>query len=108
MLTDIVRTPIYLRSIRKLKASAAELAAVEADILANPESGQVIPGLKGVRKIRFAMAGKGKRGGGRAIYYVVWVHGRAYMLMAYAKSEKADLTADDKRAIKTLLEQLQI
>jgi hypothetical protein len=108
MLTEIVRTPMYLRSIRKLKASADELAAVEADILANPETGQVIPGLKGVRKIRFAMGGKGKRGGGRAIYYVVWVHGRAYMLMAYAKNEKAGLVEADRRAIRSIIEELPV
>jgi hypothetical protein len=108
MLTDIARTPMYLRSIRKLKATADELAAAEAGILAHPEAGQVIPGLKGVRKIRFAMGGKGKRGGGRAIYYVVWAYGRAYMLMAYAKSEKADLAEADRRAIRSVIEELPI
>jgi hypothetical protein len=106
MLTDIVRTSMYLRSIRKLKATADELAAVEAEILVHPEIGQVVPGLRGVRKIRFAMGGKGKRGGGRAIYYVVWLRGTAYMLIAYSKSEKSDLTGDDRRAIRGVLENL--
>ena len=39
-------------------------------IAQNPLSGDVIPGLQGIRKIRFAFGGRGKRGGGRAIYFL--------------------------------------
>jgi hypothetical protein len=65
----------------------------------NPGAGDVIPGLKGIRKIRFCFGGKGKRGGGRAIYIVIMADDIIYLLMAYAKGEKEDLTQDDKTAL---------
>lgn len=102
----IVRTRIYERALRKLGAMAAEIDALEQAIAARPEAGDVIPGLPGVRKIRFAMAGRGKRGGGRAIYYVVWNDEAVFMLTAYARTAKNDLTEGDKAAIRALVEAL--
>jgi hypothetical protein len=48
----------------------------------------VIPDLGGIRKLRFSLGGKGKRGGGRAIYFLMVSEDLAFMLFAYAKSEK--------------------
>jgi hypothetical protein len=80
--------------------------ALEDEIAADPAAGDVIPGLKGARKIRFAFGGKGKRGGGRAIYVLFTVEDTAYFLVAYAKIEKGDLTKDDKDAIRKFIESL--
>ena len=60
---QLVRTSPFTNSIAKLKVTEAELADLETEIATNPQAGDVIQGLKGVRKIRFAMGGKGKRGG---------------------------------------------
>jgi hypothetical protein len=68
---QIVRTSRYLKDMKRLGASASDIARLEAEIAANPQSGDVIPGLAGLRKIRFALGGKGKRGGGRAIYFLM-------------------------------------
>jgi hypothetical protein len=67
----------------------------------------VIPGLNGARKIRFAMKGKGKRSGGRAIYLVIVLKDVAYLLLAYGKSDKADLTGDDKRVLAAVIMELK-
>ena len=48
----------------------AEYAALQLALMANPEAGLVIPGSGGVRKLRWAAPGRGKRGGYRIIYYV--------------------------------------
>jgi len=61
----IIRTSLFERSLKKLGASAADLAKLEADIAANPTIGDVIQGLGGARKVRFSMAGRGKSGGRR-------------------------------------------
>lgn len=67
---QIVRTTPYKKALKKLKASKQEIEALEQEIASNPLAGDVIPGLGGIRKIRFGMAGKGKKGGGRAVYYL--------------------------------------
>ena len=70
-------------------------------------AGDVIPGLSGIRKIRFAMGGRGKRGGGRAMYIVIVSADTAYLLLAYAKSDKEDLSEADKKVLKSLAEALK-
>ena len=83
--------------------------AILVDYLArNPTVGDLVPGTGGVRKLRWALGGRGKRGGARVIYYF---HSEAiplFALTAYAKNERADLSDaernDFKRLTKVLVE----
>jgi hypothetical protein len=101
---EIFRTRIFEQSLKALGATDAELAALEAAIMMNPEAGDVIKGLGGARKIRFGMGGKGKSGGGRAIYVVIRVRDTAYLLLAYAKSDQEEISNDQRKAIRALIE----
>jgi hypothetical protein len=103
----IVRTKRYLRDLRRLGATEDEIAAIEQSIASNPTGGAVIPGLGGVRKIRFGLSGRGKRGGGRAIYFLMMDNDTAVMLFAFAKNEQEDLTSDQRRAALALIEELK-
>ncbi|WP_174301215.1 type II toxin-antitoxin system RelE/ParE family toxin [Caulobacter sp. S45] len=103
---NVFRTHFFDKAVRKLAVSEVDLAALEQAIVADPETGDVIPGLGGARKIRFAMAGRGKRGGGRAIYVAVWVRDTAYLLFAYAKAHQADMTPAQRRMIGDAIEEL--
>jgi hypothetical protein len=103
----IVRTAMFGKSLKKLGASVADLESLEQEIANNPEAGDVIPGLGGARKIRFGMKGKGKRGGGRAIYLIAVRVDTVYLLLAYSKSEKGNLTMADKRTLAPLIEELK-
>ncbi len=69
-----------------------------------PKSGAVIQGTEGIRKIRWAAKGKGKRGGVRIIYYWLDKKERFYFLTLYAKNETTDLTANEKRILKQFVE----
>lgn len=102
----IVRTSLFERSLKKLGASAADLAKLEADIAANPTIGDVIQGLRGARKVRFSMAGRGKSGGGRAIYVVVVKADTAYLLLAYSKKVQQDLSAVQRKALAEIVKAL--
>ncbi len=104
---EVVRTRAFEKSLKKLGASANDIAALEDDIAANPEAGDVIARLGGARKIRFAMKGRGKRGGGRAIYIAITLKGIVYLLLAYSKSEKTDLTSDDKQVLAAIIRELK-
>jgi hypothetical protein len=79
--------------------NAEELAELVDYVAHNPESGVVIPGTGGVRKLRWARAGGGKRGGARIIYFYYTADCPLYLLLAYAKAQATDLTADEKKAV---------
>ena len=79
---------------------------LQSMLLANPERGARIPGGGGLRKLRFADAGrrKGKRGGLRVIYFW-WAEGRQFWLFTlFNKGEMADLTPQQLAALSALLE----
>jgi len=66
----------------------------------NPEAGDVIPASDGARKVRWRLAGKGKRGGVRVIYFNEAADGTLLLVMMYAKNEKENVTSRDiKRAL---------
>lgn len=92
--------------MKKLGASAADIVAMEDAIARAPEAGSVIRGTNGLRKIRFGYGGRGKSGGGRTIYYVMLDEEIVYLLVAYAKADKEDLTASEKRLFCALIEEL--
>ena len=96
---EIIRTRRYDRDVKRIGALDDEIAQLENEIAFDPSKGAIVPGLKGVRKIRFRLGHKGKRGGGRAIYYWMVLNGVIVMLTAYGKDDKADLNADDRNAI---------
>jgi hypothetical protein len=60
-----------LKRLEKLGATTRDIVQMEQGIIADPSRGEVIPGVGGLRKIRFACGGAGKSGGGRTIYYVL-------------------------------------
>jgi hypothetical protein len=99
---------ITVLQLPKFKAEATDLIgadgidAVAAYLAEHPDAGDVIPGVGGVRKLRWAARGKGKRGGARIVYLYVVIAGRVYLLRCYAKNAKADLSADDKKALRNI------
>jgi hypothetical protein len=87
--------------------SEPEIALLEGSIAANPSAHPVIAGTGGVRKARWKRPGMGKRGGVRAIYYFLVRSDLVYMLDLYAKNDKSDLTAADKRELRTIVSTLE-
>jgi len=79
---------------------------MELHIIQKPEAHPVIAGTAGVRKARWGRLGQGKRGGVRAIYYFASLAGTIYMLDIFAKNQKSDLTPDDKKELKRIVEGL--
>lgn|SRR5690242_10770486 len=104
---DVVRTPAFEKSWKKLGASVADLAKLEAEIARNPDAGDLIVGLHGARKIRFSMKGRGKSGGGRAIYLVIWKDDVSFLLLAYSKSDQSDLANDQRQMLKAAIKELK-
>lgn len=98
----VVETEEFLTRSKAI-LSETERASLVAHLGANPDAGQLVPGTGGVRKIRWATSGQGKRGGARVIYYFYNQSIPLFALDIYAKNEKANLSQADKRGLKRLL-----
>lgn len=92
----------FRKAVKKLY-SESEIKELAKFLAYNPESGPIIPGTGGLRKMRWALSGKGKRGGSRVIYYYYTSKSEILLLTAYAKNEKEDLTEKDKKLLKELV-----
>jgi len=101
----VAETPLYLSRAEKLMSEGERIAVVDL-LAASPEVGDLIPGTGGLRKVRVPLAGRGKRGGARVIYYLYDQTLPIYLLIAYAKNERDDLSADQKAILRRLVEHI--
>lgn len=85
---------------------ADERDAVVDLIAHDPTCGDVIQGTGGLRKVRIGLGSSGKRGGARVIYYFYNEDFPVVLMALYAKNEKADLTARDKKALADNLKEI--
>lgn len=102
----VAETPTFTKQAEAL-FDEEEKQELIAYLSQNPLAGDVIAGTGGLRKLRFAASGRGKRGGARVIYYYLDEAMPLYALMVYPKNAKSDLTQDDKRAATALVAALK-
>ena len=99
-----LETPIFSEAIENLLDHERYRALQEALIL-RPDEGAVIPKSGGLRKIWWALAGRGKRGGCRIIYYWDGPTETFYMLYAYSKNEAENITIGQLRILNRLVQE---
>jgi hypothetical protein len=95
MLT-VVETSAFARRAEQL-LTMEEYENLILYLALHPESGDVVPGAGGIRKVRFAAKGRGKSGGVRAIYYFFDKENPLYALLLYGKNEQSDLSPAQKK-----------
>jgi len=106
------RRPVSVTEFAGYKRRADELLSeVEQDavidlVAYDPTRGDLIPGTGGLRKLRVAVGGSGKRGGGRVIYYFYSDNFPILLVALYAKNEKSDLTTQEKKSFATLVQEI--
>ena len=101
-----IETPPFER-VRQDYLDDDEYRLLQMALMANPAAGDLIRGSGGIRKIRWAAAGRGKRGGLRVIYYWVSRRNHVLLLTMYRKSEISDLTPAQVSALRALLDSLE-
>lgn len=98
-----VETPTFTRRVLELLDDES-YGGLQAWLAQHPDSGDIIRGSGGLRKIRWAAKGHGKRGGVRVIYYWWLGRDRISMLFVYPKNEMDDLTAGQLKQLRRALE----
>jgi hypothetical protein len=102
---EFIYTDEFLDSADGLLGDA-EFSALEAELLTAPTTGRIIPGTGGVRKMRFALPGRGKSGGARVLYVYSPHDQRIFFLLTYSKNVRDTLTQAEKHALKQWVQTL--
>jgi len=98
----VVETPLFIRKVPGL-LSEEERGELIAFIGTHPESGEIVPESGGVRKLRWAVRGRGKLGGVRVIYYFHSQDFPIFLLTVYSKTQKANLTGAERNEMRALV-----
>lgn len=99
----IVETRAFTARVGDL-LSDEQYRELQVRLASRPTAGDVIPGTGGLRKVRWAGKGRGKRGGCRVIYFWHMASHRLLTLFAFSKNERADLTEAQKKALRHIVE----
>ena len=99
----IIETSVFTRQIQQL-LTEDEYRQLQMALVIRPDSGALIPGSGGLRKLRWAASGRGKRGGARLIYYWAVPQDQIILLFIYPKNVQDDLTPDQLRALRKIVE----
>ncbi len=103
---EFIETAVFTKLITEI-LSDEDYRLLHNDLAKNPLAGDVISGGGGIRKLRFALPGTGKRGGARLIYYWQASKHKTYMLLAYAKARKENLEPEQVAILKALVKELE-
>ena len=99
---ELVETSVFTRQVTA-ELPPEDYRELQLALIARPDLGPVIPGSGGLRKMRWRLQGRGKRGGARVIYY--WrVPDRIYLLFLYPKNVRSDVTPRELRLLRRLVE----
>jgi len=100
---SFIHTAYFDEGWSNLGLTDEDLVRLQSEILQNPESGSVVSGTGGLRKLRFAADGGGKSGGCRVCYANFEEFGIVVLVLVYGKRAKADISPADKKAIAQVL-----
>jgi len=101
-----IETPIFTRQVKE-SLSDEDYRLLQLLLVIRPDIGEVIKGGGGIRKVRWALPGRGKSGGVRVIYYWRTVQAQLYMLFMFPKNERSDLTPKQVKQLAQYVKELQ-
>lgn len=107
MKRKFVMMPVFDKQWREMGLNDNDLQSLQAELLKNPQVGNVIRGTGKLRKMRFAFQNRGKSGSSRVLYVDFVVAKTIYLIFAYPKNEKDNLTDEERNNIKKLIGRLE-
>ena len=100
---EFIEAPFFTKAVLRYLTDD-EYAKLQAHLNSNAEARVVVPGSGGVRKLRWSVAGRGKRGGLRVIYYLRRKQAQVWMLTLYGKSAQESIPAHLLRQMKEAID----
>ena len=107
MVREFVMVSIFDKLWSDMGLSDEDLREFQNVLIKNPFAGSIIPETGGARKIRFALPGKGKSGGLRVMYFDATHLQKIYLIICYPKGKQDDLTPEQKKQVKKIIETLK-
>ena len=99
--------PEFERQWNRMGLNDNDLKRLQYELLDNPKAGDVMQGTGGLRKIRFSFENRGKSGSARVVYVDFAVYEKIFLITAYSKNEKDNLSKTERNAVKKLIENLE-
>lgn len=103
---EFIETAVFSRLLQTLLTDE-DFHRMQLVLMADPAAGALIRGGGGIRKLRYALPGRGKSGGVRVIYYWASARGQIYLLLIYPKSEKDTLSDREVSILRDLVKELK-
>ena len=97
----VAETALFIRQAAEVWTEEERVAFIDF-IARNPHAGDLVPETGGVRKVRWARQGGGKRGGVRVVYYYHDAEIPLFLLMVYAKNRQENLSAAERKAVRAM------
>jgi hypothetical protein len=107
MTRTFIEVPLFTKRWKEIGLSDDELQTLQIMLLKDPKSGPIIEGTGGIRKVRFPLENRGKRGSVRVCYTDFDEYEVIYLITAFEKKEQENLTNDEKNVLKKLVKSLK-
>ncbi len=107
MTRTFIELPFFQRKWKDLGLTDSDLRRLQEELLSDPKVGAVMQGTGGIRKMRFAFEQKGKSGSVRVIYVDFEIYEKIYLITAYPKNEKENLSQSERNELKQMIDILK-
>ncbi len=102
-----VELPFFQKKWKEMGLNDKDLKRLQEELIADPKIGEVMQGTGGIRKMRFAFEKRGKSGSVRIIYVDFEVYEKIFLITAYPKNEKENLTQSERNELKQMIQILE-
>ena len=107
MIRTFIEVPLFTKRWKEIGLGDNELKTLQIMLLKDPEVGAVMEGTGGIRKLRFPLVNKGKRGSIRVCYTDFAEYEVIYLITAFEKKEQENLTIEEKNVLRKLVKNLK-
>ncbi|MDP2892717.1 MAG: type II toxin-antitoxin system RelE/ParE family toxin [Bacillota bacterium] len=107
MYREFIRMPEFEKRWESIGLTEDDIVDLEYALIINPNSGDIVEGTGGLRKFRWALPNRGKRGSIRVVYVDFVSFEKLYFISAYTKDEKDNLTNTERSEIKRVIKKLR-
>ncbi len=107
LIRTFIEVPLFTRRWKEIGLNDDDLLRLQIMLLKDPQSGPVMEGTGGIRKVRFPIENRGKSGSIRVCYADFEEYEATYLITAFKKNEKENLSEEEKRILKKLVKSLK-